>query len=40
MKKEVLIYDYVDLDVPVLGKMYKRRLAGYKSIGYEIKESF
>jgi superfamily II DNA or RNA helicase len=38
MKKEVVIYDYVDLDVPVLAKMYKRRLAGYKAIGYETKE--
>ena len=36
-KKEVQIYDYVDLEVPVLAKMYKRRLAGYKAIGYEIK---
>jgi superfamily II DNA or RNA helicase len=38
MKKEVAIYDYVDLEVPVLARMYKRRLAGYKAIGYEIKE--
>jgi len=38
MKKEVVIYDYVDLKVPVLFKMYKRRLAGYKAIGYEIEE--
>jgi hypothetical protein len=37
MKKEVVIYDYVDLEVPVLAKMYKRRRAGYKAIGYEIK---
>jgi len=37
MKKEVIIYDYVDLEVPVLVKMYKRRLADYKTIGYEIK---
>jgi superfamily II DNA or RNA helicase len=40
MKKEVLIYDYVDLEVPVLAKMYRRRLAGYKAIGYEIKEHY
>ena len=38
VKKEVVIYDYVDLEVPVLVKMYRRRLAGYKAIGYEIKE--
>jgi superfamily II DNA or RNA helicase len=35
-KKEVTIYDYVDFEVPVLAKMYARRRAGYKSIGYEI----
>ena len=36
MKKEVVIYDYADLGVPMLVKMYRRRLAGYKNIGYEI----
>ena len=35
-KKEVMIYDYVDLNVPVLSRMYDRRLKGYRSIGYEI----
>jgi hypothetical protein len=35
-KKEVVIYDYVDLNVPVLLRMYKRRIRGYRSIGYEI----
>jgi superfamily II DNA or RNA helicase len=35
-KKEVIIYDYVDFEVPVLAKMYTRRRTGYKSIGYEI----
>jgi len=35
-KKEVIIYDYVDFEVPVLAKMYARRRAGYKAIGYEI----
>ena len=33
-KKEVRIYDYVDSEVPLLEKMYKRRLRGYRSIGY------
>ena len=37
-KKEVVIYDYVDLDVPVLARMYDRRIKGYRSIGYEIAE--
>jgi len=37
-KREVIIYDYVDFDVPVLARMYARRRSGYKSIGYEITE--
>lgn len=35
-KKVVIIYDYVDFQVPVLAKMYAKRRAGYKAIGYEI----
>jgi superfamily II DNA or RNA helicase len=35
-KKEVIIYDYADLQVPVLAKMYDRRRTGYKAIGYEL----
>jgi superfamily II DNA or RNA helicase len=35
-KKEVIIYDYVDFQVQVLAKMYGRRRAGYRAIGYEI----
>ena len=35
-KKEVRIYDYTDLNIPWLEKMYKRRLRGYHSIGYSI----
>ena len=38
LKKEVLIYDYVDFDVPVLTRMFEKRRRGYKSIGYEIDE--
>ena len=34
-KTEVRIYDYVDRRVPVLVRMYERRLTGYRSIGYE-----
>ncbi|MEW6536699.1 MAG: DEAD/DEAH box helicase family protein [Candidatus Auribacterota bacterium] len=36
-KSEVIIYDYVDLNVPMLAKMHHRRLSGYKAIGYELK---
>jgi superfamily II DNA or RNA helicase len=35
-KKEVIIYDYVDVHVPTLAKMHARRRAAYKAIGYEI----
>jgi superfamily II DNA or RNA helicase len=38
MKKEVIIYDYADPEVPMLAKMYEKRRAGYKAIGYEIEE--
>lgn len=34
-KKEVRIYDYVDSGVPVLARMFERRLRGYRSMGYE-----
>ncbi|MBT9141272.1 MAG: putative DNA repair helicase RadD [Dehalococcoidia bacterium] len=36
-KKEVLIYDYVDIHVGVLERMYHKRLKGYASIGYTAK---
>lgn len=36
-KSEVQIYDYVDVHIPVLERMYQKRLKGYSSIGYKIK---
>jgi superfamily II DNA or RNA helicase len=39
MKKEVLVYDYVDFEVPVLTRMFEKRCRGYKAIGYEIEEA-
>lgn len=36
-KKEVQIYDYVDIHVKMLEKMYHKRLSGYASIGYKAK---
>jgi len=35
-KKEVIIYDYVDFDVPVLARMHSKRRSGYKALGYDI----
>ncbi|MDX6567323.1 MAG: hypothetical protein QOE10_2985, partial [Gaiellales bacterium] len=35
-KREVVIYDYVDEDEPVLAKMAAKREAGYKALGYDV----
>ena len=35
-KREVVIYDYVDGEVPVLARMAAKRAAGYSAIGYAI----
>ena len=38
-KKEVQIYDYIDIRVPVCESMYRKRLKGYASIGYKIRNN-
>ena len=35
-KKEIRVYDYVDEKVPVLARMYGRRLKGYKALGFTV----
>lgn len=35
-KREVVVYDYVDSEVPMLARMALKRQAGYRSLGYEI----
>ena len=35
-KNETRIYDYIDLRVPVCDSMYRKRLHGYKAVGYSI----
>ena len=35
-KNEIQVYDYVDEQVSVLAKMYRRRLKGYKGLGFEV----
>lgn len=35
-KREVRIYDYADLNVPMLARMFDRRCRGYEAIGYQI----
>ena len=33
-KKTVRVYDYVDTHVPMLARMYGKRLKGYRNLGY------
>lgn len=35
-KREVRVYDYADLDVPMLSRMFERRCRGYESVGYTL----
>jgi hypothetical protein len=35
-KREVQVYDYADLDVPMLSRMFDRRCRGYEAVGYTI----
>jgi very-short-patch-repair endonuclease len=35
-KREVRIYDYADLESPMLARMFDRRCRGYESLGYTV----
>jgi superfamily II DNA or RNA helicase len=35
-KHDVLIYDYVDAELPVMRRMFAKRLRAYRSLGYEL----
>jgi superfamily II DNA or RNA helicase len=35
-KRVVRVFDYVDSQVPMLGRMFEKRLRGYSAIGYEM----
>jgi very-short-patch-repair endonuclease len=35
-KREVRVYDYADLNVPMLARMFDKRCQGYEAAGYEI----
>jgi superfamily II DNA or RNA helicase len=37
-KKEIRIYDYVDSHVPMLARMFKKRLKAYRAMKYEEEE--
>jgi len=38
-KEEIRVYDYVDGKVPVLLRMYGKRLRGYKALGFMVSDS-
>jgi superfamily II DNA or RNA helicase len=38
-KREVLVYDYVDSEVPMLARMALKRQTGYRSLGYEVAQA-
>lgn len=35
-KREVRVYDYADLNVPMLARMFNRRCGGYEAVGYTV----
>lgn len=35
-KREVRVYDYADLNIPMLARMFDRRCRGYEAVGYKI----
>jgi very-short-patch-repair endonuclease len=35
-KREVQVYDYADLNVPMLARMFDRRCRGYEDVGYTV----
>lgn len=37
-KTEVVIYDYVDMNEPMLANMYRKRMKGYEGMGYAIRD--
>src|SRR5438445_11942327 len=38
-KKLIEVYDYVDSSIPMLARMFEKRLRGYKALGYSIHET-
>ena len=37
-KSEVIIYDYVDFEIPMIHRMFLKRIRGYRAIGYQVEE--
>ncbi len=38
-KRDALVYDYVDAELPVLRRMFAKRLKAYGSLGYQLSEA-
>lgn len=38
-KRDVVVYDYIDADVPVLARMAKKRQSGYRALGYRVRST-
>ena len=38
-KSEVLIFDYLDYKLQLANSMYRKRSAGYREMGYDIRDS-
>jgi superfamily II DNA or RNA helicase len=38
-KRDVVVYDYIDVEVPVLARMAKKRQSGYRALGYRVRSS-
>jgi superfamily II DNA or RNA helicase len=34
-KADIRVHDYVDVNVPVLAKMFAKRVRGYQALGFE-----
>ena len=39
-RKDVLVYDYIDANVPLFDKMYRKRLKGYAGLGYAVSPEY
>ncbi len=37
-KREVVVHDYVDRDVPILRRMSEKRIRGYRRLGYAVED--
>jgi len=38
-EREVIIYDYVDANIPIARRMFEKRKKGYAAMGYELENS-